>query len=41
LSKENEELKTEIDAQQQYSRRNCVLIHELSAEQHENTDKKQ
>ena len=40
LKKENEDLEAEMDAQEQYTRRNCILIHGLQAEQDENTDEK-
>lgn len=38
LKKENESLKLIIDAQEQYSRRNCILIHGIAETQDEDTD---
>ena len=38
LKKENESLKLLIDAQEQYSRRNCILIHGIPENDRENTD---
>ena len=33
-----EELENEIDRQEQYSRRNCILIHGIAENKEENTD---
>ena len=41
VSKTNEkieELKNKIDGQEQYSRRNCILIHGIAEKKEENTD---
>ena len=38
LKKDNESLKMLIDAQEQYSRRNCLLIHGVAETPRENTD---
>ena len=39
INKKNENLENLLEAQEQYSRRNCLLIHGLPAEVNENTDK--
>ena len=33
-----EELENKIDRQEQYSRRDCILIHEIAENKEENTD---
>ena len=33
-----EEIENKIDLQEQYSRRNCILIHEIAENKEENTD---
>ena len=33
-----EDLENKIDSQEQYSRRNCILIHEIAENKEENTD---
>ena len=38
MSNEIELLKNSLDRQQQYSRRNCILIHEIPEEKGEDTD---
>ena len=38
INKKNENLENLLEAQEQYSRRNCLLIHGLPAEINENTD---
>ena len=38
MSNELETLKESLDRQQQYSRRNCILIHETSKQKGEHTD---
>ena len=39
LKKENEDLEKQMDEQEQYSRRNCLLLHGVAEEQDEETDK--
>ena len=33
-----EEIENKFDLQEQYSRRNCILIHEIAENKEENTD---
>ena len=39
MSNEMKDLKKEVDRQEQYSRRNCLLVHGVKEEQNEDTDK--
>ena len=38
INKRIEELESKIDCQEQYSRRNCILIHGIAENKEENTD---
>ena len=38
MNKRIEELKNKTDCQEQYSRRNCILIHGIAENKEENTD---
>ena len=38
MSERMEEIENKIDLQEQYSRRNCILIHEIAENKEENTD---
>ena len=38
IDKHNKELEIELESQQQYSRRNCLLIHDMPPQSNENTD---
>ena len=38
MNKRNKNLESKINRQEQYSRRNCILIHEMTENKEENTD---
>ena len=38
LKNEHEQLKSDVENQEQYSRRNCLLVHGIREEQGESTD---